>query len=151
MDIKRLDDRLSVTAQPSLEDIETLAREGYRSIISNRPRGETEDQPNMQVLKEKAESLGMVWREIPVKPGEYSEADIDAFAEVLESSPAPIVGFCRTGKRVSHLWAYSQAPECPIPELMQAAQMAGHDLEPLRADLQRHADEKGGAQSRREK
>lgn len=144
MDIKTLDERLSVTAQPGFEDIETLAKEGYRTIVSNRPRGETEDQPDMQELKEKAESLGMVWREIPVKPGEYSQADIDAFAEVLESSPAPIIGFCRTGKRVSHLWAYSQAPECPIEDLMKAAEDAGHDLQPLKDDLERHAKDKSG-------
>ncbi|MWJ27892.1 TIGR01244 family phosphatase [Halomonas sediminis] len=141
MDIKPLDERLSVMAQPSYEDIDTLAKEGYRTIISNRPRGETEDQPDMQALKEKAESLGMVWREIPVKPGEYSQQDIDAFSEVLQSSPEPIVGFCRTGKRVSHLWAYSQAPECPIMDLMKASQAAGHDLDPLKDDLHRYAEQ----------
>jgi sulfide:quinone oxidoreductase len=143
MDIKPLDDRLSVTAQPGYEDIETLARQGYRTIISNRPRGETEDQPDMQALKEKAESLGMVWHEIPVKPGEYSSQDIAAFSEALESSPAPTIGFCRTGKRVSHLWAYCQVSERPIEDLMKAGRVAGHDLEPLRADLERYAKPKG--------
>ncbi len=142
MEIKKLDDRLSVTAQPGIEDIEILAQEGYRTIISNRPRGESDDQPNMEALKDKAESLGMTWREIPVKPGEYSQADIDAFAEVLESAPTPIIGFCRTGKRVSHLWAYSQAQTCPIEDLLKAAESAGHDLEPLRSDLKRHAERK---------
>ncbi|WP_404362800.1 TIGR01244 family sulfur transferase [Marinobacter sp.] len=142
MEIKQLDERLSVTAQPGYEDIETLAKEGYRTIISNRPRGETSDQPDMEALKEKAESLGMTWREIPVNPGEYSEADIDAFAEVLESAPAPIIGFCRTGMRASHLWAYSQAPTCSIEDLLKAAESAGHDLEPLKNDLKRHAEDK---------
>lgn len=144
MDIKPLDKRLSVTAQPSYDDIDTLAREGFRTIISNRPHGETEDQPDMLALKEKAESLGMVWREIPVKPGEYSQQDIDTFSEALQSSPAPIVGFCRTGKRVSHLWAFSQAPECPVEDLMKASRAAGHDLEPLKDDLQRYAEQKSG-------
>lgn len=139
MDIKPLDHRLSVTAQPSLEDINTLAKEGYRTIISARPRGESEDQPDMQALKEKAESLGMVWLEIPVKPGEYSQQDIDAFHEALQSSPHPVVGFCRTGKRVSHLWAYSQAPACPISDLIKASQNAGYDLDPLKGDLERYA------------
>lgn len=147
MDIKSLDDRLSVTAQPSYEDIETLAKKGYRTIIANRPGGETEDQPDLQALKDKAESLGMVWHEIPVKPGEYSHEDIDAFTKVMESSPAPIIGFCRTGKRVSHLWAYSQAPECPIEDLMKASGTAGHDLEPLQGDLERYAEHKRKSQS----
>tara|TARA_R100000322_G_scaffold62568_1_gene38824 strand:+ start:97 stop:657 length:561 start_codon:yes stop_codon:yes gene_type:complete len=145
VDIKQLDERLSVTAQPGLDDLETLAQAGYRTIISNRPRGESEDQPDMRALQAKAEALGMVWREIPVRPGEYSQQDIDAFAQVLEVSPAPMIGFCRTGRRVSHLWAFSQAPQCPIADLMAAAQSAGHDLEPLKSDLQRYAREKGKA------
>lgn len=75
----------------------------------------------MQGLQDKTESFGMVWHEIPVKPGEYSQADIEAIAETLQSTPAPIFGFCRTGKRVAHLWAYSQAPHRPVSELMDAA------------------------------
>lgn len=139
MNIKKLDERLSVTAQPSLEDIDALAEHGFRTILSNRPRGESEDQPNMQVLKDKAESLGMAWHEIPVKPGEYSQADIEAFAETLQSSPAPILGFCRTGKRVAHLWAYSQAPHRPVSELVDVAGAAGYDLTPLRDSLEQQA------------
>lgn len=142
MDIRQLDDRLSVMAQPSPEDIDQLAEKGFRTIISNRPRGETEDQPDMQALQERAEALGMVWREVPVKPGEYSQADIEAFTETLQSSPAPILGFCRTGKRVAHLWAYSQALHRPVSELMDAASAAGYDLTPLRGSLKQQADKR---------
>lgn len=139
MNVNKLDERLSVTAQPSIEDINVLAEQGFRTIVSNRPRGESEDQPDMQALKDKAEALGMVWHEIPVKPGEYSPADIESFAETLQSSPAPILGFCRTGKRVAHLWAYSQAPHRPVSELMDAASAAGYDLTPLRGSLEQQA------------
>ncbi len=139
MDIRQLDDRLSLMAQPSPEDIDQLAEKGFRTIISNRPRGETEDQPDMQALRDRAEALGMMWREVPVKPGEYSQAEIEAFAETLQSSPTPILGFCRTGKRVAHLWAYSQAPHRPVSELMDAASAAGYDLTPLRGSLEQQA------------
>ncbi|WP_166259215.1 TIGR01244 family sulfur transferase [Marinobacter salicampi] len=139
MDIRKLDERLSVTAQPSLEEIDQLADKGFRTIISNRPRGETEDQPDMQALQERAEALEMVWREIPVKPGEYSDQDVENFTQVLKSVPTPAVGFCRTGKRVAHLWALSEAPRCPIPELMEAAHAAGFGLEPLKEELEHHA------------
>lgn len=37
MNVKKLDERLSVTAQPSLEDIDVLAERGIRTILSNRP------------------------------------------------------------------------------------------------------------------
>ncbi|MAB98776.1 MAG: TIGR01244 family phosphatase [Pseudomonadaceae bacterium] len=143
MDIKPLDEKLSVTAQPGYDDIDTLAKMGFRTIVSNRPHRETEDQPDMLAFKNRAESLGMVWREIPIKPGEYSKQDIEAFSEVLQTSPAPILGFCRTGKRVSHLWAYSQVREHPIADLMTKARNAGYDLEPLKDELERYAREEG--------
>lgn len=141
MDIKPLDERLSVTAQPRLDELEQLAAQGFGTILSNRPRGESEDQPDPDALKAKAESLGMVWHEVPVKPGEYTHADIENFAHVLSSSPGPVLGFCRSGKRVAHLWALSQAAHRPVPELIEAAQSAGYDLEPLRERLEQQANQ----------
>ena len=148
MNIKPLDDRLSVTAQPRIEELDQLAEQGFRAIISNRPRGESEDQPDPEALKAKAESLGMAWHEIPVKPGKYSQQDIAAFTEALESSPAPVIGFCRTGTRVAHLWAYSQAPHRPVSELVSAAKSAGYDLEPLRESLENQTNQANSNQER---
>ena len=34
MDIKQLDERFSVTAQPGIDDIEQLANAGFRTIIA---------------------------------------------------------------------------------------------------------------------
>lgn len=144
MDIKPLDDRLYVTAQPRLDELEQLAEQGFRTIISNRPRGESDDQPDPETLKAKAESLGMAWHEVPVKPGEYAKADIDAYADVLHSSKAPVLGFCRTGKRVAHLWALSLAPRRPVSELIASANAAGYDLEPLRDRLEQQANQAKG-------
>ncbi|MDL0433741.1 TIGR01244 family sulfur transferase [Marinobacter sp. TBZ242] len=144
MDIKPLDNRLYVTAQPRFDELEQLAEQGFRTIVSNRPRGESDDQPDFDAMKTKAESLGMAWHEIPVKPGEYAQADIDAFADVLHTSKAPVLGFCRTGKRVSHLWALSLAPRRPVSELIASANAAGYDLEPLRGRLEQQAKQSKG-------
>jgi sulfide:quinone oxidoreductase len=141
MDIKSLDSRLSVTAQPRLDELEQLAAQGFGTILSNRPRGESEDQPDPDDLKAKAQSLGMAWHEIPVKPGEYSQADIENFAHVLDSAPGRVLGFCRSGKRVAHLWALSQSAHRPVPELIEAARAAGYDLEPLRERLEQQASQ----------
>jgi len=141
MEIKRLDSRLSVTAQPELDELEQLAAQGFRTILSNRPRGESEDQPDPDTLEQKAESLGMAWYQLPVKPGEYAQGDIDEFGRILGEAPGPILGFCRSGKRVTHLWALSQAGHRPVPELIEAAQSAGYDLEPLRERLEQQASQ----------
>ncbi|RCV86567.1 TIGR01244 family sulfur transferase [Billgrantia montanilacus] len=137
MDVKLLDDRLSVMAQPTEKELELLAERGYRTVISNRPRGEDEAQPDPEHLRAKVEALGMSWKEVPVKPGEYAQQDIHAFSRALEDGPPPIVGFCRTGMRVAHLWALAKAPHCPLVELQASAEAAGYDLTPIREELVR--------------
>lgn len=136
MDIKPLDKNLSISAQPGIDDIEQLAKAGFRTIIASRPRNETDDQPDTETLKNKAESLGMTWYEIPVEPGKYAPEDIEAFASALQSSTDPILGYCRTGKRATHLWAYASAAHYPVADLLSKAGAAGYDLQPLRDDLE---------------
>ena len=89
MEIKPLDDRLFVTAQPRLDELEQLAEQGFRTIISNRPRGESDDQPDPDALKAKAESLGMVWHEVPISElvGAAKSAgyDLEPLRESLEN------------------------------------------------------------------
>jgi len=136
MDIKKIDDQYSVMAQPGIDDIEQLANAGFRTIIASRPRNETDDQPDTETLKTKAESLGITWREIPVEPGKYAPEDIEAFARALQSSTDPVLSYCRTGKRAIHLWAYANAAHHPVTDLLGKASAAGFDLEPLRGDLE---------------
>jgi sulfide:quinone oxidoreductase len=143
MDIQQLDKNLSVSAQPGFDDIEKLENAGFRTIIASRPRNETDDQPDTEALKNKAESLGMTWHEIPVEPGKYARKDIEAFASALQSSTDPILGYCRTGKRATHLWAYAKATHYPVADLLSKASAAGYDLEPLRDDLEIYRNQLG--------
>ena len=46
MDIRPLDDRLSASPQIAPEDMPAIAEAGYRSVVSNRPDGESPDQPS---------------------------------------------------------------------------------------------------------
>tara|TARA_R110001592_G_scaffold333616_1_gene617469 strand:- start:1265 stop:1669 length:405 start_codon:yes stop_codon:yes gene_type:complete len=120
----------------SIDDIEQLANAGFRTVIASRPRNETDDQPDTETLKNKAKSLGMAWYEIPVEPGKYAPEDIEAFASALQSSTGPVLGYCRTGKRTIHLWAYANAAHHPVTDLLSKASAVGFDLEPLRGDLE---------------
>lgn len=143
MEIKRVDDHFSVMAQPVIDDIDQLENAGFRTIIASRPRNETDDQPDAETLKNKAESLGMKWHEIPVEPGKYAPEDIEAFASALQSSTGPVLGYCRTGKRAIHLWAYAKAAHYPVKDLLRKASAAGYDLEPLRDDLESYRNRMG--------
>lgn len=110
MQIHELEPGFAITEAITPADLEEVARRGFRSVVCNRRPGEAEDHPDDRALSARASELGLEWRCIPVTPGEYSEADIAAFGQALESLPTPILAFCRTGKRAVHLWAHSPQP-----------------------------------------
>ncbi len=78
----------------------------------------------------------MTWCEIPVEPDKYAPDDIEVFASALQSSTGTVLGYCRTGKRAIHLWAYGSVARFPVTYLLSKAGAAGFDLEPLRDDLE---------------
>lgn len=138
--IKRLTDTLSVAPQISEADLATLAAQGFRSVINNRPDGEADDQPASAVLAAAAARAGLAYREIPVVSGDLQDAQITAFGTALTELPAPILAFCRTGTRSTTLWALDAAGTQPADTIVRIAAEAGYDLGALRPRLdQLHA------------
>ena len=72
-------------------DIEALARAGVRTIVNNRPDGEDAGQFDAAEARRLAEALGLAYHHIPVTMQSLSPADVDAFAAVLQTAPAPVV------------------------------------------------------------
>lgn len=134
--IKRLTDTLSVAPQISEADLATLAAQGFRSVINNRPDGESADQPASTVLAAAAARAGLVYREIPVVSGQLQDAQVTAFGAALAELPAPTLAFCRTGTRSTTLWALDAARVRPVADVVQTAAEAGYDLGALRPRLE---------------
>jgi sulfide:quinone oxidoreductase len=105
MKLAVLTPNVTALAQPSVEDVAELAERGYRSIVSNRPENETEDQPSWLDLKAAAAAKNMDAIQIPVVMGQISEDQVEAFRNALEDLPRPIAVFCRTGTRAALMWA----------------------------------------------
>ncbi len=99
MKLAILTPNLTALRQPAIEEIADLADRGYRSLISNRPDGETPDQPSWNEIEAAALAHGMEAVHIPVVASQIDETDIGAFREALERLPKPIAAFCRTGTR----------------------------------------------------
>lgn len=131
----------AVTAlgQPSVEEIAELAERGYRSIISNRPENETEDQPSWLDLKAAAAARGMDAVQIPIVMGQISNEQIDAFRDALERLPKPVAVFCRSGTRAALMWALANQANLTVDERIGIAGKQGYDLEPFRDRLMREA------------
>lgn len=135
-----LTDTLHVASQLEQTDIATLAKEGIKSLISNRPDDEDPGQPSFAAIAADAQHHGMVARHIPIVAGTAPSADqIAAFARALAELPPPIMAFCRTGTRSTTIWALASADKAPTATLLDTAKRAGYDLTRLASELQRLA------------
>ncbi len=128
MEIRKIDERLSVSPQLSAEDLAAVREAGYRSVICNRPDAEGSDQPNHQEIETAASAAGLEFRHLPVTPGKVTDEDARRFAEALRELPGPTLAYCRTGTRSATLWALAEAGSRPLPEILSRTRSAGYDM-----------------------
>jgi len=57
MKINKITHYVSVSPQIKPEDVKTLAEQGFKSIICNRPDGEDPDQPNFAEIEAEAKKI----------------------------------------------------------------------------------------------
>lgn len=136
MQIRELTDTLCVAPQIQSTDLAALAAQGFRSVVNNRPDGESDDQPASAALEAAARAAGLAFRHIPVVSGQLQDGQVDAFAQALAELPKPVLAFCRTGTRSTMLWALGAARHATADEVLQRAAAAGYDLSALRPRLQ---------------
>lgn len=130
MQITPIDATLSVGPQIEPSDMAELAARGFRSVICNRPDGEGPDQPSFAEIEAAARAAGLEARHIPVA-GPASSEQAEAFAAALREMPGPVFAFCRSGMRVTTLWALSAAGSRPVSAILATAKAAGYDLSGL--------------------
>ncbi|MFB2553472.1 TIGR01244 family sulfur transferase [Ensifer soli] len=135
MDIRKINDSISVSPQIRLDDAHELARLGFKSIISNRPDREEDGQPTADMMGMAAKGAGLEFRHAPVVASDIGDRDIALFGEALKHLPKPVLAFCRSGTRAATLWALSQAPLLGEDAVLSATKSAGYDLSQLRPRL----------------
>ena len=135
MDVKRINDHVSVSPQISPDDFPALKALGFTAVINNRPDGESPDQPSSAVMQAAAETAGLSYHFIPLGRDGVSPQMVDAETEALEGSAGPVLAFCRSGTRSTTLWALSQAGKVPAQEIVTAAAHAGYDMSHLLGHL----------------
>lgn len=134
-DFKKLTDELSVSAQLQPEDMEAVAKAGFRMVLNNRPDGEADDQPSSEQMAIAAEAAGLAYAHQPVVGNNIAETDIDSFDAIVSLADTPVLAFCRTGTRCTTLWALSQADEQDNASILATAEQAGYDLSQLTGRL----------------
>jgi sulfide:quinone oxidoreductase len=128
MELRTISPKFTVSPQISVEDVQTIAAQGYRAIICNRPDGEGADQPSFKEIAKAAEAAGIEARHVPVQSGMVKDQDVSAFGEALEDVQRPVLAYCRTGTRSATLWSFHEAKKRPMSEILMATKAAGYDM-----------------------
>jgi uncharacterized protein (TIGR01244 family) len=135
LELKRINDDVSVAPQISPDDMPAIKAAGFTTIINNRPDGEAPDQPSSDTMRAAAEAAGLGYHFIPLGRDGVSSQMVDETAAVLEGSSGPVLAFCRSGTRSTTLWALSQAGKMPAQEIVAQAAHAGYEMSHLLGHL----------------
>lgn len=131
MDLRKIDDTISVSPQISVEDVAIAAQLGFKTIVANRPDREEPGQPLMADIENAARVSGLEWVYMPVESGNITDGDVDRFAPMIRDAEKPVLAFCRSGTRCTILWALSAARTLPASDVVAKARNAGYDISGL--------------------
>ncbi len=137
MDLKRINDHVSVSGQIRPEDVATLKAAGFVAIVNNRPDGESPDQPSGAEIAAAAAAAGLTYHAIPLGREGVSPEMVAQTKAVLEGSAGPVFCYCRSGTRSTTLWALSQAGAVDASQIIAQAAEAGYDMSHLAGHLGR--------------
>lgn len=137
MDIRKINEKVSVAGQLNANDMAEAARLGFRTVVNNRPDGEGgSGQPPSADVEAAARAAGMDFIYMPVVSGQISEDNIADFQKVLAQAKTPVLAYCRTGTRCCNLWALAEAPNAAASDIVSMAAGAGYDLRGIAPVLQ---------------
>ncbi len=133
MNLRRVDDSISVSPQIAPEDVPLLAEQGFSFVINNRPEGEEAGQPSGEAIRAAAEAAGLGYVAIPTVMGGMTSQQVEAMAAALAGAKGSVLAYCRSGTRSCNLWALAEASRGGDPaEITAKAAHAGYDLSGIR-------------------
>ncbi|WP_226648553.1 TIGR01244 family sulfur transferase [Microbulbifer variabilis] len=128
MNIKKLDEQVSVSEHITCEEMAPLAQSGVQVVVCNCPEGESDVHPSYEAMERAAQDAGLRFIAIPFTRGRMTREDCEAFRNVLQSGEK-IHAFCRTGNRSSQVWAGAKIlMGADKKQLHSQAQAAGFDV-----------------------
>ena len=103
--INSLTSDFAVAPQLGPDDMAAVAAAGFKSVIINRP--DFEDGPNQPTAAAVSEALRVAYQ--PVVSGYMTSDDVTHFSELLQTLPAPVLAYCRSGTRCTVLYRAATA------------------------------------------
>lgn len=131
-----------VTGRLAPDDLAKLKVAGVASVVDLLPDAEARPGSTSDQMKARAAALGLSFAFIPTEPGVIPAANVDALSRALAESGRPIVLYCRSGNRATHVWALSEASRpggADASAIVRAAAIAGFPVADIAQDIARRA------------
>lgn len=141
MQMVKITDRLSVSAQPQLSDISDLARAGFTALVNARPDQEDAVQPGTAAERQAASDAGLGYRYIPVTGATITEADIRAFQSAVADAEGSVIAHCKSGARALALYVLGEVLDGRMnaDDVLAFGKQHGFDLSMAASWLARNA------------
>jgi uncharacterized protein (TIGR01244 family) len=131
----------AVTSAMAREDFAAAAAMGFRSVLSNRPDGETGASLDAREEAVHAWRAGLKFRHVPAaKLDLFTDHVVESMGDAIAELDGPILAHCASGIRSAIAWAAASARTQNVDCVLAALARAGFDLEFLRDDLEAQAD-----------
>lgn len=142
-DFRSLTDAYSVAPQISLDDVAEAKIRGFALIINNRPDGEDPAAVQGDEMARACAAEGIAYAAVPISHSGFSHAQLDAFDTLFSGATGPVLAYCRSGTRSTHLWALARARAGDdLDAICNAAARGGYDLSGLRPMMEALAGQK---------
>jgi len=135
LELKRINQHVSVSPQISPQDVPAIKAAGFTTIVNNRPDGEEPGQPTGDQIEQAAQAAGLVYHAIPLGRDGVSADMVERTVSALEGSEGPVLCYCRSGTRSTTLWALSQSGKMSADRIIAEAAAAGYDMSHLAGHL----------------
>jgi uncharacterized protein (TIGR01244 family) len=131
---RKLTDRILVSPQITIDQVEQAKAQGVTLIINNRPDDEEAGQVNGAEIEAAAKVAGIAYLAVPVAHGGFAPWQLDGMAQALDQAgDGKLLAYCRSGTRSTLLWALTRARAGDNADVLAAqAAAAGYDIAPVR-------------------
>jgi uncharacterized protein (TIGR01244 family) len=129
----KITDSLSVAGQISLADLAAFAKQGYATIINQRPDNEEPGQLDHLTAEAEAKKQGLDYRYQPIVTNAITRREVTDFQTMILREGKPILAHCRSGTRCYLMYALVRTlfeGESPLKLVAEAA-ARGYDIRVL--------------------
>ena len=132
--MQKVESNFFVSGQILPEEVSDLKKQGFESIICNRPNNEENGQPAFEEIEKICKKNDINFHFIPISPGEIDPGKVFELNSIIKEEKKTLA-YCRTGNRSITQWAFANAKDLDAEIILDKCKSAGFDLNNLKEVL----------------